>query len=360
MKVFFCLRSTIAIVLLALTLLLLTQPAIAVRMDSIYAAEVSLPGGSSDMSGAFDAALSKVLVKVSGLESLGLPAARRSLVPDSGRLVQQYSRLADNRLRVEFDGPALARILDAAGQPVWGVERPLVAVWYAVDAGGGRREVISGEVEVGRSTGVSQTDALREALMQAAEDRGLPVIIPLVDAEDLAGVTFSDLWGDFREPVFAASRRYGAQAILIGRARSLSADDTRVRWTLATPSEQYSWTGSAVGGPAQAAGYLSRNLATFADASGSLRLMVSNVDNLDKLGQLSNYLRSLNVVQNAAVVRVQDDRIEIELVVRGDAGRLSRSLDSGALLARFSESEAAWSGTRRPDLYYRWSAGSKD
>ncbi len=360
MKVFFYPRSTFALAVLGLAMLLQAQPAAAVRLSSVYSAEVNLPDGSNGMSRAFDAALSQVLVKLSGLESLGEPAARRSLVPDSGKLVQQYSRLADNRLRVEFDGPALVRILDAAGQPVWGVERPLVAVWYAIDAGGGRREVLSGEAEVSRRGEVSETGVLREALAQAADDRGVPVVFPLMDAEDLAGVSFSDLWGDFREPVFLASRRYGAQAILIGRARSLSAKDTGVRWTLATPREQYSWTGSAVGGPARAASYLSQSLATFADASGSLRLMVGNVDNLDKLGRLNKYFRSLNLVESAAVLRVQDDRIEFELVVRGDAGRLSRSLDSNPLLARVSESEAAWSGTRRPDLYYRWSADDKD
>jgi hypothetical protein len=329
-------------------------------MTSIYSAEVDLPGGGNAMNRAFDAALSRVLVKVSGQESLGTAAARRSLVPDSGRLVQQYSRLADNRLRVEFDGPALERILDGAGQPVWGVERPLIAVWYAIDAGGGRREVLSGEAELNRGNPPDEFDQLLETLTETADARGVPVVFPLMDAEDLGKVTFSDLWGDFKDPVFMASRRYGAQAILIGRARSVSAEDARVRWTLATLSQQYSWSGSVVDGPAQAAAYLAQSLATYADASDSLRLMVSNVDNLDKLGRLNTYFRSLNVVQNAAVLRVQDDRIEYELVVRGDAGRLSLSLDNSALLTRVSESDAAWSGRRPPDLYYRWSADTAD
>lgn len=333
------------------------SPAHAVRVDSIYSAEVDL-----DVDGlqrAFDTALEQVLVKVSGLESLGNAAARRSLVKDSGQLVRQYSRLADNRLRVEFDGVQVRRILDGAGQPVWGSDRPLLAVWYAVDGGAAGRLIIAGDDSDARAGRSDPQSELRDSLLNAAEARGLPMVFPLVDAEDLSRISFSDIWGNFSEPVVDASARYGAEAVLIGRARSLSANDRRVRWTLVAGREQYSWEGSATEGPVQAANWLAQRLATYANASGAVRLAIVNVDSFDSFGRLNKYLRSLNVVQSAQVARVEDDRIDFELIVRGDAGRLSRSLDSGSLLESAADGAAVMSGGPVPDLVYNWVGGRR-
>jgi len=350
-----CALRSLAVLLLGL--LVYVPPVMAVRVASVYSAEVDLPAGNQGMNRAFDAALSQVLVKVSGLENLGTPTARRSLVPDAASLVQQYSRLADNRLRVEFDGVALSRVLDNAQQPVWGEERPLVAVWYAMDGGNGRREILSGDAEPGRRGVTTEQDLLREQVIAAADARGLPIVLPLVDAEDLATVSFSDIWGDFREPVLSASRRYGASLALIGRARSLSPDDRRVRWTLSSATDHVAWDGSVSEGPARAAEYLSQRLATYADASGALRVVVADVGSLDAFGELTAYFRSLNIVESAAVAGVNDDRVEFELVVRGDAARLSRTLESGGLLARVADVESVGvplGAGRRPDLRYRW------
>lgn len=342
---------------LLLGLLVFATPAMAVRMASVYSAEVDLPSGNQTMERAFEAALSQVLVKVTGLPNLGTPAARSSLVPDAASLVQQYSRLADNRLRVEFDGAALGRVLDSAQQPVWGAERPLVAVWYAVDAGNGSRQILSGDAEPGRRGAATESDSLREQLITAADARGLPVVLPLVDAEDLATVSFSDIWGDFREPVLAASERYGAEAALIGRARSASPDDRRVRWTFSSGTEQVAWEGGVADGPARAAEYLAQRLATYANASGALRVVVADVRSLDAFGALNAYFRSLSILQSAEVAGVNDDRVEFELVVRGDTVRLSRTLESDGLLARIVNQDPA-SGVvgsgRRPDLTFRW------
>ncbi len=332
---------------------ILSVPAGAVRVDSLYAAEVELLPGSAAQAQAFEAALSNVLVKVSGLPTLGEPAARRSLVPDAGRIVRQYSRLPGDRLRVEFDSAAVRAALDGAGQPVWGDERPLVAIWYAIDEGNGQRDILADEGAEGAAT-----VELRERLAAAANDRGLPVVFPLLDTEDLATVSFSDIWGGFADPVLAASARYGADAVLIGRARDVSADASRVRWLLVSGAERIAWEGPVEAGPQQAAEALAQSLATYAKAADALRLQVDGVDSLDRFGRLQTYLRGLDVVRSARVTRVRDSRVEFELVVRGDAARLSRSLDSGGLLVRGERLPAGGIADtgRRPDLAYAWAA----
>lgn len=338
----------------ALALALVVAPARAVVLDSVYAAEVDMPDRGG-LNAAFDEALGQVLIKVTGVPALGTAAARRSLVSDSAALVRKYSTEADNRVRVEFNGPALQAALDQAGQPVWGADRPLLALWYAVDEGNGRRVVLPAAAE----SGEAMLTKLRTRLLESADARGLPVVLPLVDAEDLGQVSFADLWGNFREPLERASRRYGADGILLGRSRSLAPDARRVRWTLTTRTDQFAWEGSVADGPAQAASYLAQSLATYANAADTLRLMVTGVDNLSRYGQVRKHLLALNVVAGAAVARVEEDRVEFDLVVRGDAARLQQALDAGRLLSRAeaqSVPAAPGPGTRLPDLVYRWAA----
>lgn len=342
----------------SLVMPLLSPVLTAAEVRDLYAAEVQMPADGR-LAGAFAAALQSVLVKVTGQPAAGTDAARASLFPDPGRLVIQYSTQPDDRIRVEFDGAAVRRALDAAGQPVWGVQRPLLTLWYGVDAGAGQRYILAGEGAPLMMRGAAGADELRTALLGAARERGLPMVLPLLDAEDLAQVSFADLWGDFRQPLLTASARYGAEGVLIGRARSESPDDNRVRWTLSVGGEQASWEGRVADGPHRAAEFLAQRLATYAGAAGALRVMVTQVGTLSSYGQLRNYFRSLGIVESISVARVNGDTVEFELIVRGDSTRFSRAVEAGSRLARDSlPAGGALQAGRSPDLVYRWVGGS--
>ena len=88
---------------------------------------------------------------------------------------------------------------------------------------------------------IDRNRLLRERMLDAAERRGLPLAFPLLDTEDLARVTFPDIWGGFDELVLDASQRYEASSVLIGRVRPESAE--RNRWTYHFSGEQHAWTG---------------------------------------------------------------------------------------------------------------------
>ncbi|MCP4927763.1 MAG: DUF2066 domain-containing protein [Gammaproteobacteria bacterium] len=335
---------------------LLVGTAAAARVDNLYSATVSLPEkGAQPLDEAFERALGQVLVKLTGLPEAGRDAARAGLLPNSASLVQQYSRLPGNQLNAQFDAKAIRAALDSAGLPVWGVNRPLVAVWLAIDFGGAKRVILSDAS--GSPAGNSDEIAvLRDGLVHSADARGLPVVLPLVDAEDLGGVSFADIWGNFQGPVMQASQRYGADAILIGRANSLDITDDQVRWTLTSGSEQASWRGDIAAGPGQAADYLAQRLATYADSADTLRVLVRNVDTLEKYGQLKNYLSALNIVEQAAVARVNADQLEFDLIVRGDVLRLERVLSRSRLLRPASSETDMLETGRLPDLVYAWVA----
>ncbi len=326
----------------------------AARVDGLYGATVTLSADAANpLNEAFGRALDQVLVKVTGMPEAGRDAARASLLPDAAGLVQQYSRLPDNQLSAQFDARAIRSALDSAGLPVWGEDRPLVVIWLAVDSGGGRRSILSdGSASLPLTS--SNIDTLRDVLALAADMRGLPVVFPLVDAEDLGVVSFADIWGDFRGPIMQASKRYGADAFLIGRARNMDVEDDSVRWTLTIGSEQASWRGNIANGPEQAAEYLAQRLATYADSADTLRVLVMNVDTLEKYGQLKKYLSTLNIVEQATVARANGDQLEFELIVRSDLQRLERTLDRSRLLQPASSETDMFELGRLPDLVYTW------
>lgn len=347
------LRAKNLVVACGLLLMSGLLPAQAARVDNLYGATVEMPAGArNSMNAAFDLALAEVLVKVTGQPGAGDAAVRKAL-PSGASLVQQYSRLPENRIRAQFDPRAIRKALDSAGLPVWGEDRPLVAVWLAADAGGGRRVLLSSE----SSSEFDAADPLqpvREAVTDTAERRGLPVVIPLMDAQDLSLVSFTDVWGDFRTPVMQASERYRAEAVLIGRTRNLDPLEDRVRWSLTMGADQVSWEGDAASGPARAAEYLAQRFATTASSADSLRVLIKNVDSLEKYGQLKRYFASLNIVEEATLARVNGTELEFDLVVRGDQQRLERSLERNASLQPASSESDGLQFGRLPDLVYIW------
>jgi len=336
-----------------LALLGAVDPAFATRVPNLFGADVDATGASgSGLDAAFDAALALVLVKVTGLPEAGDPAARKRLFPNPAALVQKYTVQPGNRLRVDFDPTVMRRALDRAGLPLWDADRPLVAIWLAVDVGADARFILSDGSAGNMELADFPLADMQQALLSVAGERGLPVVLPLLDAQDITRVKFGDVWEVVREPVLAASERYGAEAVLIGRTNSLDVNDQTVRWTLLIGDDEASWQGTIAAGPAEAATVLSRQLATYADAGGAQRVIVTGVASLAGYGSLLQYFRSLPIVEQASIARVDGQTVEFDLAVRGDADRLRRTLDTSAFLSATNQPQASAAAPRGAELVY--------
>ena len=125
---------------------LVSGPATAARVSDLYTASGVLPADSaSPLTDAFNEALGRVLVKVTGRRDASAPDYLVTLFPDPAQVVQQYRREDQETIWARFDRDAIKRVLDGAGQPVWGADRPVVLIWLALDAGRGRRSILSAE-----------------------------------------------------------------------------------------------------------------------------------------------------------------------------------------------------------------------
>jgi hypothetical protein len=305
------------------------------RVEGLYAVDVELPGGTrNQLEKAFDAALRQVLIKVTGRRSAGDDTTIISAFGDSAALVQQYRIDSAGTVWVLFDTVAVKRILDELGQPVWGEERPATLVWLVMDAGSGKREFLAAGSNLSDSTqnvGSTANDriasneaSVRAVLEASANARAVPLILPLVDSAELSSISVSDVWGGFTESLMNASTRYGADAVLIGRARVFSRARVDVRWTLLVDDERYDWDGDISSGPDNLADFFAARLARVAGPRGQILLQVDGVDSLDAYGRLSAYLAALEVVDDFAVKRVAESEVLFSLSVRGDADLLMR------------------------------------
>ncbi len=344
------LHSGTAVLVLAFGLPL-AKPVCAAAVEELYAATAPLAGDSAEATAAaFTEALRRVLVKVTGRPGVAADASVLARFGDPAAMVQQFRRDGAGSLWVRFDPAAVRAGLDAAGLPVWGEDRPVTLVWLAYDNGDGERDVLSSG---GNDTPAAAT--LRRGLQEAAEASAVPLLLPLRDSEELAAVSYADVWGEFTGPVQNASARYRADALLIGRARLFPAGMDDVRWTLLAGEERLEWRGGVADGPRGLAERLAQRLALPAGAESSeVRLAVSGIGTLDEYGLVLGFLRGLSMIESAGVDFVAGDTMVFGLRLRGTRGQLETALGLRAPIEPVGEPGPAMPvGAAAPELRYR-------
>ena len=317
--------------LCAALLLVAAVPGAAVEVPSLYTAQVPLdPRDPNARRDAYDRALSQVVVRITGTRDALAPGDLDGLFPDPARYVLQFRPGEDDTLWVTLDGNAIEQALMAAGHSVWGSDRPLTLVWLAVDWGQGEREIV-GSADTRESDAearsIDRNRLLRERVQEAAEARGIPVVFPLMDVEDLQSIEFSDIWGGFDERLIDASQRYGASSILVGRVRP--GPGQRNRWSHYFGGEQRDWGGE----PEEVVNLLADTLGSqFAispnEQLASIPVTVSGVDSVVAYGTVHSWLENLALVQELAVDTVSGDRVRFVIRAHGDRERLERALES--------------------------------
>ena len=78
--------------------------------------------------------------------------------------------------------------------------------------------------------------------MQQAEQRGMPLLWPLLDLEDQVAINAGALWGLFRDTIKSASSRYQADAVLVGRMFQDSQKLWRVEWNFWLDEVEQQWS----------------------------------------------------------------------------------------------------------------------
>lgn len=329
--------AALRLVLLAIVLAAWLPAANAVEVTSLYTVEVALdPDDPDAQSNAYRAALTEVLVRVTGTTAAADSEELAILFPNPARFVQQYRPGQDDTLIVSLDGPTIERTLRQAGATVWGSDRPLTVIWLAIDWGLGDREIVAAgdpDRAAGDGRSIDRNRLWRERVQAVATQRGLPVVFPLLDAEDLQSIGFIDIWGGFDDPLLEASARYEADSILVGRIRPNEMPPPR--WTWYFGEERFGWPGEPEEAINQLADALAARDAIRGDAESEvIQLTISGIHSVVDYGRVQQYLENLRVVDRLAITSAQPDRIIYEIELQGGAERLNNVLSVSSILER--------------------------
>jgi hypothetical protein len=341
---------------------LLTGPASG-WSDDLYQASVTVSGQSEDeRNTAIRQGLEQVLVKITGIRSVAARQQARGLIEEAAGLVQQYrydtggtdmagDQVEGQVLTVRFDADALQRALNESGLQPWTTNRPTVLLWLGIEHGGQRR-FYQPETDLEITT----------AIDQVVRDRGIKILLPLMDLEDLHRLHAEDLWGGFESRARDASARYGADLVLIGRLRSGAAAD----WQLLHSASAESWQNHARDlGELTAVGLqetVDRIAASYAPIASygrtdAVLVQVLGVRDLDSFVRIQNFFSSLDAVENVLPMQVDADQVLFRIRIDGGTEAMARAASLGGLLTTepLSPEEAQQAGrspTALPDLSF--------
>lgn len=327
-------REVILIITIFLAVPLKAQ---ATEADSLYEAQVSVSSqAEEDRAIAVQEAFRKVLLKAVGNRQALARVPLAPILNEATQLVQQfrYSEPEEEdglaTLWVRFDPRGVEYVLRQHGLPVWGRMRPALLLWIAVEDGQ-RRYLLEAGME----------SPATEILKEQAKDRGIPVILPLWDLEDQGRLVFADIWGNFPDPILAASSRYPASVQLTGRLLHRQVGDWQARWTLYGAGEVRDWV--VDGGIEQILragidGAVDIIAAQVAPLNGdnpgaSVQLNVVNVTSFMDYARLFSYLGSLSPVTEIQPIQLSPAEARFKLKLSGGPKGLVASIQLGRVLA---------------------------
>ena len=212
---------------LGISLFTLVESVYAAKAVNLFEQSIAVESQTaSDRAEAAKRGLERVLVRVSGEmpvpEVPSILSALRDPEPYiSGYRYKAASDEANKGLSVifDFDKSAVERLLRESGVPVWPANRPESVIWLVKD-----------DIAVGRTL-VSLQETLEGGWLEvAAQHRGLPLVLPLMDLEDRLSMSPHDLWSLDSERVLASSRRYQADVLVVGRYGRVSSGRWLSSW----------------------------------------------------------------------------------------------------------------------------------
>jgi hypothetical protein len=157
-----------------------------VEVKDLYLAKVSIENqsrGAQDQ--AIKQAFETVLIKVGGNPSvLNQPSVKRSLAQYKQFVVAYRYEKHDGQLKLiaTFDEQKVNELFASGKLPIWGSLRPQVVMWILLEEGLERR--VLSDVE---------SHTLIKTVKEFSANRGLPVVIPLMDLTDNERISLPDL-----------------------------------------------------------------------------------------------------------------------------------------------------------------------
>ncbi|MCQ8819426.1 DUF2066 domain-containing protein [Pseudoalteromonas agarivorans] len=302
-------------------------------------------------------ALLNVLVKVSGDESADqnkLAQQRTKNISDY-MLKFEYDEKANGQLNlvVKFEARKINELIKELNLPLWGVQRPLVAIWLGIEDNW-RRELVTQE----------SYPQLEQLIYDKAGRRGLPVVVPLLDLQDRRLVGIPEVWGNFSEPVEEASRRYSAERSITARMYQEPDSETWILDWRFTNDDLFD-SNRLEGDKQQIVGQMIDSLALglaneyaidpnayYEQAAATLTL--KGTQSFVDIELAKRRLQSLSVVTQATIMRKTSEFVEFKLNHTGSVGDLKKGLGLDSAFRDYVDPRAFYHVVDKNSLEYQW------
>jgi hypothetical protein len=320
----------------ALLLSLSVTPALAVKVNSLYQAAIPVNSQSTMVrQQAIKDAFAQILIKVSGNNLIMNNPALKSPLCSAEKPVQEFTYLPAPHsaspsylFKIQFDADSVNQCLRAAGSPVWGQNRPLILAWVEFETPEHTTDTLSSD----------STHALSSLLKQAADQRGLPLIFPLMDVADLNQVSAQDGTGLPVIHLPDISRRYASHVALIGH---ITQENNRLisHWRLVLANDlnnpiDWDLSGSTFNDIItplmdNTANSLAARYAAVATEKPQqdILLKVVGITQYKDLSQLTRYLENLPPVTNVDVMKTESgNQVTFKISLRSSGASFTQAL----------------------------------
>ncbi len=340
-------------------------PTLGVEVSGIY--EGSVPVDSRDdareRNRAFGDAMRQVLVKVTGNREVLSHAMTRRAISNADDYVDTWSYRTINpdadsegsiELNVSFFEPKVLELIDLAGIPMWPKNRPYTLLWI----------VVQDELEEKQLLGTSSdTSDILVLLHEAADARGLPLLLPLLDIDDLRAVSIDDVWNMNIEKLLEASARYQSESILLvrifrtlggdvlGKSTYMLRDQALTLEAFEEPLESFVSDSIALSTNELSAYYAI--LLSGTQSNLEVRLTVEGIEGVEDYAGLLNYVSELADVNSFKVVSVDNQTIELALSTGGQIRQLVETIALNRNMLPVSE---VLRDENNVTMSYRWIA----
>lgn len=182
----------------------------ALEVNDLYQANVVVDSQARQQrEQAIKKALQGVFLKIGGKKSVLIHDVLKKAQKNASRYVSQYRYQRKDEtlsLVVSFDENKVNQVFKEANLALWGSLRPQVLLWLIDEQGISRNIVASDDDTI-----------IPASVNDFSIQRGLPIVMPLMDLTDNEQVVLSDFWGYFPEQILQASQRYFADTIVVMR-----------------------------------------------------------------------------------------------------------------------------------------------
>jgi hypothetical protein len=324
----------------------------------LFSAEAPLDSASeADVKATKRQAMASMIVRLTGQQASLKNGNIVAALTDVDTYISHISRQTDTdtdevRLQLRFDQQMVRQLINAAELPVWGSERLSTMTWLVIEQQGIQNIIADGSLD------------LRLPLQADAEQRSLPLLLPLMDLTDQLVIGPSDIWGNFTDTIMLASQRYQAKSLLWGRLFQNTEGFWQGQGSIQVQGEQVDWLFAAPNPEAlvtliieNLGAELSQRFAlpSATDQEYLATLHINGIADLAAYAEVRSLLQQNPSVTAVTLQRLQGDQLVILVNYQGSQDNLLLSLErQESMVLLDGQLETLYSSELGPVAYFQW------